>query len=190
MGYTLQLVTGPAIEPVDIEAVKLRCRQVDDNWTLYLEPMIAEERARAERVTGIRLLTQTLRLVLDAFPADEYDAIFDGDTIRLPGPVQSITSVVYIDTAGVSTTLASTLYQLAADGPVGRLSPAYGETWPAVREQNGAVRITYQAGCATAAEVPEEIKAAILNAIMFRFDGERDEAFLDGLFASQFCGNY
>lgn len=191
MHYGLTLTSAPVSEPIEIADVKARCRVTTSDWDGLLTSLISDERARAERVTGLRLLSQTLRLTLDEFP-DASSPVSDGDTILIPGPVQSITSVVYDATDGTATTLSSTLYRLDSDGPVGRLSPAYGETWPATRDQVGAVRITYVAGYSSASAVPQEIRGKLLDAVAYRFDRgpEASEEWLDALFASLFCGVY
>ncbi len=74
-------------------------------------------------------------------------------------PIQSITSVEYVDTDGATQTLASSGYQFDAKG---RLSPSYGNSWPSTRSQYDAVTVTYIAGETHAGNVPEDIKHAML----------------------------
>lgn len=83
--------------------------------------------------------------------------------LRRP-PVQSVTSVEYVDTAGSTQTLASSRYQLDASSAPGRLRPAYGDSWPTIRLIPNAVTITFVAGYLTAAAVPAIAKRLILLA--------------------------
>lgn len=110
---------------------------------------------------GLAIGPQTLEYRLDGFsgPTDE---------IKLPcGPIISVTSVIYIDDAGVATTINSADYQLLQRD--GRLIPASGKFWPSATSQTGAVRILYNAGFNGTAvssngtgSIPTRIKQAIV----------------------------
>jgi len=109
---------------------------------------IAAVRHRTEQYLGKTLITSTWEYKLDAFD----------DVICLPmGPVQSITTVAYTDTAGDPQTFTD--FQVDKQG---RLKPAYGFTWPSTRDELDAVTITYIAGELTPGDVPEDIKLAML----------------------------
>ena len=102
----------------------------DDSFRAF----IASVRHRTENYLGKTLVTSTWELKLDCFD----------DEIQLPmDPVQSITSVQYVDTDGVTQTLSSSLYQFDSKG---RLKPSYSNSWPSTREQMDAVTVTYIAG--------------------------------------------
>ena len=98
-------ITPPDAEPVSVDDVKISARvdaeTFDDQLALLLIPAI---RAEAEHRLGRRLITQTVELVLDDFPAGEID-------LRLPS-VQTVTSIKYLDTAGAEQTFANTDYSL------------------------------------------------------------------------------
>ena len=116
--------------------------------------ILAAAREHVEDWTRRALMTQTPELVLDAFPTGG---------INLPSPpLQSVTSIKYIDTDGVEQTLSSALYDVDTDSEPGMVAPAYDEEWPDTRDQINAVRVRYAAGWTTAALVPYKIKAAIL----------------------------
>jgi uncharacterized phiE125 gp8 family phage protein len=73
--------------------------------------------------------------------------------------VLAITSVKYINTAGVETTLAGGAYALDKDNEPGWLLPAYGTAWPDLRDTANAVRVRYTAGFGTAAsDVPQALR--------------------------------
>lgn len=183
--YTLE--TGPATEPVSRAEAK-RWLRIDDDVTDHddeIDQLVSEARARAERVTGRALVTQTWKLRLDRFPC--YDgAVF----VNLP-PLASVSSITYVDTDGATQTLSAALYQVDAYSQPGRIAPAYDESWPDTREQLNAVTITFVAGVAAASVDPEflgRMKACV--AYCFRNRERRDEAYLDGLFSSLWCGTY
>lgn len=163
---SLSLVTAPAEEPLSIDEAKAQCRvTTDDEWSL-LEGLIVAAREYAEAFTHRALISQVWDLQLDAFP----------ETIWVPRPpLQVITAVPplvagspvisYLDTAGVTQTLATNLYVVDAPaGPharPGRIVPAYQQSWPTTRDQVNAVTVRFTAGYGAAEDVPYGIKAAM-----------------------------
>jgi uncharacterized phiE125 gp8 family phage protein len=112
---------------------------------------IAAIRHRTETFLGKTLITSTWEYTLDEWPED--------DLICLPmGPVQSITTIAYTDTAGNPQTFTD--FQFDSSG---RLMPDVGFSWPGVQSNKlDAITITYVAGQLTAGEVQEDIKYAML----------------------------
>lgn len=109
---------------------------------------ISAVRHRTETFLGKTLITSTWEYKIDNW----------SDVICLPmGPVQSITSISYTDTAGDPQTFTD--FQFDASG---RLKPAYGFSWPGVREILDGITITYVAGFTDAGKVQEDIKQAML----------------------------
>lgn len=109
----------------------------------------------AETYTRRGFINQTWRLKMDVWPAD---------AIILPlSPLSSVTSITYTDTAGTSQTWSSSEYTVDTDNNPGRITPAYGYTWPAsVRDIENAITVTHVVGYgATSASVPEPIRVAI-----------------------------
>lgn len=79
--------------------------------------------------------------------------------IRLPfGPVKSVVSIQYLDASRQLVTIDPTLYEVADED---RISPVFGQSWPAPYAALDAVRIQYQAGYAPGA-APAPILAALL----------------------------
>ncbi|MBI3936772.1 MAG: hypothetical protein HY323_07325 [Betaproteobacteria bacterium] len=130
----------------------------------YLTALITTVRQRAEDLTNRALITQTWKLALNDFPDDSACQLW----LPLP-PLQSVTSIVYVDTAGDSQTWAASKYQVTTPaGPRamhGGILPAYGEYWPSTREQMEAVIVTFVAGYGAAGAVPQGIKQWMLLAI-------------------------
>jgi len=144
-------ISGPAGEPVTSAEIKAAARIDGSEFDSQLAIIIPALRHRAEALTGRRLITQTVELVLDAFPAADIDLL-------LPN-VQSIVSVKYIDTAGVEQTLASNLYSLDSASTPCWLLPAYGTDWPETLATANAVRVRFTVGYgAGAANVPYDIR--------------------------------
>lgn len=178
------LVSAPASEPITPAEAKEFCRvdlSLEDD---LFATLIQDARERAERVTSRQIITASWKLILDWFPCE----------VRLPKPpLQSITSIVYVDGNGDSQTLAASRYQVDTAGEPGRVMPAVGYSWPGTRTQYNAVEITFVAGYGAAAAVPAGLKRALLNAVAHCYDrrGEAvDEEWLDSLFFPYWCGSY
>jgi len=153
----LTVDTEPAAEPILKAEAKTHLRVDHTGDDTYITTLCTVARRWAERWTRRAMITQTLRLTLDALPG------FDG-IIELPRPpLQSITSIAYIDTAGASQTLAASKYRVETKSAPGRVEPAWGETWPSTRSIVGAVTIIYKAGYGTGgSSVPAEMIQAML----------------------------
>jgi len=149
----LAMVTPPAAEPVTLAEAKTHLRVTAADEDTLIDSLIPTARQWAEDFTRRALITQTWDYTLDAF-ADEIE-------IPLP-PLQSITSVKYLDTDGVEQTLATTEYTVDTAATRGLVRLAYGKSWPSVRDQANAVTIRFVAGYGNAPAVPAPIKAACL----------------------------
>ena len=156
-----------------------------------LSMLIASARQRAETVLKRYLITQTVDLYLDSFEERE---------IKLP-PMQSVSAITYVDTDGVTQTLAADQYLVDAVSVPARITPAYGVTWPSVRYHNNAVKIRFIAGYGTASAVPQCIKNWMLMRIKQLYD-QRDmvnvgnivtefpHSYVDGLLDSEKVWGY
>lgn len=100
------------------------------------------------------LLTQSWKLTMDAFPC-----VIE---LSLP-PVQSVTSLKYLDGDGTQQTLAADKYRLSGIGGwQAEVSPAYGTAWPDTRYLSDAIEIEFVTGFGDAeTDIPESILAAI-----------------------------
>jgi uncharacterized phiE125 gp8 family phage protein len=138
---------APTSEPVTLVEVKRQVRVDFDDDDDYLTDLIAAARNHAEKYCGAYLATQTVTA-----KADDWC-----DFAHLPvGPVQSITSISYIDSAGATQTLATSIYELRGDAIVLK----YGQSWPAI--QNGSlIALTAVVGFAS-------VEPAVKHAILLR----------------------
>ena len=166
MSWSLQVVTAPSLEPLSLEEAKAQVRVELDITSEddYLRSLLLAVRDWAEGEVSKALLTETLALKLDRFACEE---------IYLPyPPLQSVSSITYLDSNNVLRTLAAAKYQVVgarlapdAKAPCGYVQPAYGESWPTTYPVPECVTITYIAGWLSAEAVPQRIKQAMLLAL-------------------------
>lgn len=148
-------VTAPASEPITLAEAKLHLREDGTAQNDLITAHIIAARQLAENDTGRSFVSQQWRLTMDDFPRD-------GSPIRLERPpLVSVQSITYVDSTGVTQTLAASEYVVDVSTLYGEVVLAYGAAWPNVRAGRGAVTVNYTAGYGAAAAVPEAIKAAI-----------------------------
>ncbi len=149
MGLTRTI--DAAIEPITTLEARKQVELPDSNARHddYLDGLIKAARKRTENFTGRAWINQTFELVLDGFPSR---------VLKLPRPpLQSVTSIKYIDTDGVLQTLSNTLYIVGKKSQPGRISPAFNEVWPTTQNRIEAVIIEYVAGFGLlGSDVPDE----------------------------------
>jgi uncharacterized phiE125 gp8 family phage protein len=154
--YGLTLVTGPTAEPVSLAEAKDHLRISDAAADGILTGYLLAARQHLETTYGIALAAQTFDLVLDDLPCSSTKPI------ELPrNPVQSITSVQYVDVNGATQTWAGANYFLDSNRQPARLLPVSGQPWPTVLNIANAVTVRFVAGYA-ATKVPEQIRHALL----------------------------
>lgn len=152
----LTLVTAPSADPVDLVSAKRHCRVDHADDDDFIGSLIAAASNHIEGPSGIlgrAIMPQTWLLELSGWVS----------SIVLPvEPVRSV-SVAYTDANGEAQTLAADQYSLSA-------WPSAATTWrfvddavrPVLDAVEYPVRITIEAGFASADAVPEPLKVAIL----------------------------
>jgi uncharacterized phiE125 gp8 family phage protein len=152
MGLTMSV--PPTHEPVSLEQIRTDRRVTDESEESYMMLLNAAARSYVEGATTRQLVDATYVFTLDTFPTE----------IRLPRPpLDSVTSVQYIDTDGATQTLAASVYTVLTDDlQEGRITLAYDQTWPTTRDVPNAVTVTFVAGYGTEADVPATFKKSIL----------------------------
>ncbi len=150
-----KLITPPSGQPIDLDDAKLHLRLTDDTTD---DPLVMAliERARlyCEKHTGRAFGTQTWEAYLNYWPGRNY--------IDLPmPPLQSVTSVKYVDSTGTETTMTEdTDYLVDADSDIGRIVLPYGKSWPSfVAYPINPIRIRFVAGYT---DLPEPLQQAML----------------------------
>lgn len=180
MSRAWRQTVAPASEPITTAEAKTNAWiEISDDDT-FVDSLIEAARERCERVTGLQLVTATWELYLDEFPG------VDGAIIVPKPPLQSVSSITYLDTTETSQTLATSNYRVDAISKPGRIVPAPGCTWPTTSFVVNAVTVTFVAGYGAASAVPSEIKNRLKTYVMHCYEhrGQEaiDEDFLDSIF--------
>jgi uncharacterized phiE125 gp8 family phage protein len=184
-GYGFRVVAEPTVEPVGIEEARSHLRietfgspaaHPDDEIieSLY----IPAAREWCEFYSGQLLATQTVELALDAFPGR-------ASRFYLPiGPVQSVSSVTYLDAAGVEQTMVlDTDYSVRAYNGRASIYLPDGVAWPTpmtYRYGERAVFVRYVAGYQSESPVtfpvPRSARAAILLVLGHLYENRENSA--------------
>jgi uncharacterized phiE125 gp8 family phage protein len=167
-GMSLKQITAPSTNPVDSATVKLHLRVIGttEDTLIDLYTLAAVSALDGpDGLIGRALMTQTWDFALDSFPSTEIK-------IPLP-PLQSVTSIKYLDTSGVEQTLSSARYYVdTASMPGWVVVDADG--WPETYDSANAVTIRFVAGYASAALVPAALRAALLLHIGDLFENRQN----------------
>lgn len=163
---SLQIVSPPAAEPVDLQEMKdhLRIDHTYEDEIIRSYLSAARERCEVESRGTVAVAT-TYRASFDRFPLMTYGQNVPGSPVvepvindtwplspgqwalKLPrGPMLSLTSVRYYDAAGTLQTmsLSSLIADTQSEPP--RVTPAQGAYWPASQFRPGAVQVDFVAG--------------------------------------------
>ena len=138
--------------PIDLVEMKTHLRVDSSDEDEIIAQIMLAATEWAENFQNRTYISRERTLQLDAFQL----------LIRPPyAPLVSVGSIVYVDDNGKDQTLDAAYYRVDTGKEPGRITEAYNYYWPTTRNVTGAVTITYTSGYGTAAEVPEDIKAAI-----------------------------
>lgn len=150
---TLMRTVAAAVEPVTLAEVKAHLRLDHASEDELLGGLIRAAREEVERATGLALIDQDWRLVLDEWPAN-------GTVAIALHPVKAITSVTAYGTEGEASLVDPATYQ--AD-TVSRPARLHFEVVPkALRAING-IEVDFKAGFGEAGtDVPDLLRRAIL----------------------------
>ena len=164
MWYPAKQTVAPEAQPITPEQVKSHAVIDFDDYNDQIDLLIGAAVDHVERYCNIRLATQTVEVKCDSF----------NDFFYLPfGPVQSISSVKYLDVSGAEQTLDSSFYELRNDDLLASLMLQNGKAWPA-RQIRSRITVTAVIGYAN---VPPAIKHALLLLIASGFQNrEAQEA--------------
>ncbi|HMR01762.1 MAG TPA: head-tail connector protein [Candidatus Competibacter phosphatis] len=164
---SLDLVTAPAEEPMTTAEAKSHLRVDSSSEDALIDAYVAAARSFYEEAIWRALITQTWALRLEQWPW--------GDSILLPRPpLQSVTSITYVDSDGDTNTMSSGDYTVYAQDP-GRVWLGYSKSWPSATLRPGpAITITFVAGYGDAEDVQEIDKQAV-RLILGHFYENREE---------------
>jgi len=144
---------GPSAWPVGIDEIKDQLRVTTRDEDALISRYVASSIELAEEYLWRQIGAAKYRLSMKRFPQGRYGklSVFnraDNDIELQRCPVLAVDSITYLDTDGARQTLATSKYDVAVGEQFepALLSPAYGESWPAVRKQADAVVVTFTAG--------------------------------------------
>jgi uncharacterized phiE125 gp8 family phage protein len=158
------LISPPTAQPVTVAEAMLAARLDEPHWEPEVQRAIAEGVALAEHETGRRVMSQTWRYTLQAWP-DKADV--------LPEYQPTNVAITYRDPAGTWLTLSNVTYLWAPvrDGIV--IAPVAGHSYPAIApdEFGDAVRVDITVGAGNAAAVPAALRSFVLGVVALRVPG-------------------
>lgn len=195
-----KLITPPTAEPLTLDEAKAHARidgAADDTYVTGLIPACRE---LYEKISERSVMAQTWDVAFDDFPRyhrDRYNGRYADASefsdyperylhhdlyLELPvPPVQSVTSITYIDSNGTPQTLDPALFQVDLITEPARVYAAYGQAWPGVRLQRNAVTVRIVTGYPDAASVPATMKLAIKALIAHFYENREPVAAVAGV---------
>jgi uncharacterized phiE125 gp8 family phage protein len=148
--------TGSSFTVLSTTDLKTHLRVTDTNSDSYIGALADVAISLVEAQTGRSLGSRKYTWTMDGFPCQSY--------LYVPKPpLQSVTSITYIDTDESTQTWGSTYYTVDTNSVPARISPAYQESWPINLNIPNSVTITFTAGYGSSSQVP----AALLHAAKF-----------------------
>ena len=152
---SLKQTGAPSVEPVTTTTQKTFMRVDSSDEDTLIGNLAASARALFEDSTNRQCITATWQLKLTNWPTAE---------IVLPvSPLQSVTSVTYVDQDGDTQTWSTGDYDVFTASTPGRIRPKYDKDWPSdSRGGHDEITITFVAGYGDAAtDVPDGILTCI-----------------------------
>ena len=149
------VTTGPTAEPITLTEIKDHLGIDDTDSDARLDLLLMSARIHVERQTSRSLLTQTITAYFETWPGSKF-------TLPRASPLQSVTSVKYIDEDGVLQTVSTSIYDVYTTQEPGEIRLAYGQTWPTHRSETDAITIEYVAGWSDRQSVPADLRTAIM----------------------------
>lgn len=147
----------PASEPISLSEMKAHLRITDNDENAYISSVISAVSEESQAIVGRQWVTATRVWRLDDFPR------FRRWPLEVPfAPLQSVSSITYIDVSGDEQTWDADDYDVDTSSEPGRIKPTFGETYPlTLLDTMGAVTVTFVCGYGSAADVPANKKAML-----------------------------
>ena len=153
-----KIITAPSFEPLSVADVSEYLR-LDDSPTdtLLISSLITAARQHLENYLNRYIAEQTIELALTGWK----------DKIDLSAPVQSVTSVKYLDENGVEQTLNPNQYLVDTYSEPAAIYPAHDVTYPNLYDQENNVKIRYVVGFTSGGSpdtnpLPDPLKFAMM----------------------------
>ncbi len=153
---TAALISKPLVEPLTLASAKAHLRIDGSDEDVFISELIIAARQYLEKLSGLRLITQTWRQYLDCWPISQVLEL----TLR---PVQSVQAITVYDADGAPTIIPVSEYQLDNISDTARIHMPNPAT-PGMA-MNG-IEVDFIAGYGdTGVDVPDTLKRALLMLI-------------------------
>lgn len=165
MSYSYRVTTEPTAEPITLDEFKDALRVSGCDFDTELTQLLKQCRMQVEMDSMRKLVTQTVTLYMDEFPAE------DEIEFRL-APISAVVSVKYYDTFATLQTLSTDYYWTNLIELPPEISLKSGYTWPLTQlERPNAVEIALTCGYGAASAVDVTAKLAIKELGRYRWSG-------------------
>ncbi len=181
-----KVVTPPSVEPVTVAEAKVQMRVTTTVDDTFITGLITVARKVIEKTYGMAFINTTFLQTMDGFPdgsgpwwngvrrgvIQDLNAFPYGFELMMR-PASSVTSINVYDLDDVAALVDPAVYMFdhSDDVAPARVVLRSGQTWPPALRNINAVETTYVAGFgATAADVPGDIKQAIMQLVAWLYD--------------------
>lgn len=170
---TLVLIAGPAEEPVTLAETRAYLRLDGTQEDALVTALTAAARTMLEAETRRAFVTQSWRLLLDAWPAG-------GVEIPL-APVRAVTAIALVNGEGAQVPVDPALYEADIHAEPPRIVPGCASIWPPPLRRVAGIAIEFEAGYGAAQAVPAPLKQALLMLVAHWFENRAPVAFGGGV---------
>ncbi len=181
------LITPPAAEAVTLSETKAWLRVDTNDEDSTIATLISAGRVLVEQATRRALVTQSWRIILDAWPnagADGSRTLLSLRPASLPAeialplaPVQSVAAIRVYDSFGTPQTLPNASWRLV--GAPERARIVFAGAPPQPGAMSAGIEIDVVAGYGDPPDTPAPLRHAILSLAAFWFDNRGDVAATD-----------
>jgi hypothetical protein len=182
----VKLIEGPAVEPVQLEDLKIHLRIDDKTEDDVLVGAIAQAREMIEEYLNLAMITQTWLVSYDQWPIADaqiidgrpiYDVNQQPDFVELPRfPLASVTSVItYAADSTPTSAVVDDVFDVDTYSTPGRMALQSGQTWPTLGRKTNAIEIQYEAGYgAIETAVPPLLRRCVMNVAAYLYEHRGD----------------
>lgn len=147
----LTVMTPPAGEALSLQAAKEYLRLGTDAEDALVAGLIASARAQIEAVSGLALVSRTLKRTYTHWPR----TVTSGGIRLRPGPARALEAVTRL-AGGQAPEAFTERFELVA----GKLRLRAGEALPGI-PPGGRIEVTFEAGFGAPEDVPEDLQHAV-----------------------------
>jgi uncharacterized phiE125 gp8 family phage protein len=171
-----EIVTDPQDEPVSLDEQKnhMRVDTADDDD--FIEELIVAARKHVEDITGLKLISQQWRILLDDYPNEDYMCLSFW-------PVISVDEIKTVDKNGTEAVFNSDSYITDTSSMPARIKLKSSESWPSptagIKEINAVeIKATFGYGD-DCLDVPEMLKLAVRMLAAHWYENREATSILD-----------